>query len=93
MFARKRRLKSFYLLAALAAGVRNQYCHGDMTAVATNAVPDSQDGNRFPLISIYAFHEVNASGVDQADIVVLSRDLNNQTPVKLPLQVRRRFTP
>jgi hypothetical protein len=47
--------------------------------------PVSQGGNRFPLISVYAFHEVNASGVDQADIVVLSRDLNNQTPVKLRL--------
>lgn len=65
--------------------MRNQYCHGDMVNVATNSVPVTSDTNAFPLISTYAFHEVNASGLDQVDVVVLSRDLNNSTPVTLNL--------
>ena len=65
--------------------MRNQYCHGDMVSVQTNEVPVSSDANQFPLIATYAFHETNASGVEQYDVVVLSRDLNNQTPVTLRL--------
>ena len=65
--------------------MRNQYCKGDMVNVQTNTVPVTSDANQFPLIATYAFHETNASGVEQYDVVVLSRDLNNKTPVTLRL--------
>ena len=65
--------------------MRNQYANGDMVNITTNAVPLTTDGNNIPLISTYAFHEVTASGVNQIDVFVLSRDLNNTTPVTLRL--------
>ncbi len=65
--------------------MRNQYCNGDMIGTSTNTVPVTSDGNAFPLIATYAFHEVTATGIDQLDVFVLSRDLNNSTPVTLRL--------
>jgi hypothetical protein len=65
--------------------MRNQYANGDMVNIKTNSVPVTSDANAFPLISSYAFHEINSSGVNQADVFVLSRDLNNATPVTLRL--------
>ena len=65
--------------------MRNQYAHGDMVNTTANTVPVTNDGNAYPLIATYAFHEVNAAGQDQVDVFVLSRDLNNTTPVTLRL--------
>ena len=60
--------------------MRNNYCNGDMVAIDTNATPVTSDTKQYPLTSCYAFKDGN-----QADIVVISRDLNNATPVSLHL--------
>lgn len=65
--------------------MRNQYAHGDMVNVVANTNPVTTGTTPLPLIGTYAFHEVNSSGQDQLDVFVLSRDLNNATPVTLHL--------
>jgi hypothetical protein len=59
--------------------MRNSYCAGPMVWVNANSTPTTTDGHAYPLIAVYAFRDAN----NQADIVVLSRDLNNETPVTL----------
>ncbi|MGA2888236.1 MAG: sugar-binding protein [Terracidiphilus sp.] len=61
--------------------MRNNYCSGPMVLTYTNSVPTSTDGNAYPLIAVYTFQDANVT--NQADVVVISRDLNNQTPVTL----------
>jgi fibronectin type 3 domain-containing protein len=61
--------------------MRNLYCSGPMVSTNVNNVPITTDGNAYPLIAIYTFQDANV--VNQADVVVISRDLNNQTPVTL----------
>jgi hypothetical protein len=61
--------------------IRNLYCSGPMVSTSPSIVPTTTDGNGYPLIAIYAFQDANV--VNQADIVVISRDLDNQTPVTL----------
>ena len=65
--------------------MRNQYCAGDMVRTETNTVKVTTDGNATPLVAVYGFHDTTVPGGDQADIVVLSRDLNNSTAVTLHL--------
>ena len=60
--------------------MRNNYCNGDMVAIDTNANPLTTGSHNYPLTGCYAFKDGN-----QADIVVISRDLNNATPVTLHL--------
>jgi hypothetical protein len=60
--------------------MRNRYCAGDMVEVTTNTVPVTTDGKSAPLIATYAFH----NGTNY-DVAVVSRDLNNTTPVTLHL--------
>jgi fibronectin type 3 domain-containing protein len=59
--------------------MRNSYCAGPMVWVNANSTPTTTDGQASPLIGVYAFRDAN----NQADVVVLSRDLNNETPVTL----------
>jgi hypothetical protein len=59
--------------------MRNQYCAGPMVWVNPNTAPTTSDGNAYPLIGVYAFQDAN----NQADVVVISRDLANQTPVTI----------
>lgn len=66
--------------------LRNQYCAGDMVASTATTCPVSTDPKKTPLIGVYTFHETSG-GKHQADIVVVSRDLNNETPVTLNLPV------
>jgi hypothetical protein len=61
--------------------MRNLYCSGPMVATYASGVPTTTDGNAYPLIAIYTFKDANVA--NQADVVVISRDLNNQTPVTL----------
>ncbi len=61
--------------------MRNNYCSGPMVLTNTNSVPTSTDGNNYPLIAVYTFQDAKVA--NQADVVVISRDLNNQTPVTL----------
>jgi hypothetical protein len=61
--------------------MRNLYCSGPMVSTNANSDPITADGNAYPLIAIYAFQDANV--VNQADVVVISRDLDNQTPVTL----------
>jgi fibronectin type 3 domain-containing protein len=61
--------------------MRNIYCSGPMVSTSTSTVPVTTDGNGYPLIAIYTFQDANVA--NQADVVVISRDLNNQTPVTL----------
>ncbi len=63
--------------------MRNQYCAGDLVAVDANTVQATTDGKATPLAAVYCFHDTTSG--DQADIVVVSRDLNNSTPVTLHL--------
>jgi len=58
----------------------NQHCAGSMVSIDTNAVQLTTDGASFPLTGCYTFKNGN-----EADIVVISRDLNNTTPVTLHL--------
>jgi hypothetical protein len=62
--------------------MRNQHAHGPMVLVGTNQDPVSTDGMAVPLIATYAFHDTSG-GSDVAEVFVLSRDLNNTTPVTL----------
>jgi hypothetical protein len=62
--------------------MRNRYCHGPMTWTIPNSVPVTNDSNQYPLIGVYTFHDTNA-GKNDAQVVVISRDLNNTTPVTL----------
>jgi hypothetical protein len=59
--------------------MRNQYCAGPLVWTNPNTVPTSTDGNNYPLIGVYTFQDAN----NQADVIVVSRDLNNATPVTL----------
>ena len=66
--------------------MRNNYCTGPMVLTVANNVPTYTDpvitnGQAVPLIAVYTFADANV--VNQADVVVISRDLNNQTPVTL----------
>jgi len=65
-----------------ALSMRNRYASGPMVTVKTNAVPVTSDSNAYPLVGVYAFH-ATSSGSDVADVFVISRDLNNTTPVTL----------
>ena len=67
-----------------ALSMRNRYCSGDMVTTTTKTCPVTTEGKNTPLIGVYAFHET-AGGKNQADIVVSSRELNNETPVTLNL--------
>ena len=67
-----------------ALSMRNRYCAGDMVSVASSTCPVSTDAKKIPLIGVYTFHDTTG-GKNQADIVVVSRDLNNGTPVTLNL--------
>lgn len=64
--------------------MRNAYLNGDMVWTVGNTVPTvaAPDGNNYPALSVYGFRD-NSSGNNQADIVVISRDLTNTTPVTL----------
>ncbi len=64
--------------------MRNTYLNGDMVWTVGNTVPTvlAPDGRNYPAISVYGFHD-NSTGNNQADVVVISRDLNNTTPVTL----------
>ncbi|MGC9292306.1 MAG: Ig-like domain repeat protein, partial [Acidobacteriaceae bacterium] len=62
--------------------MRNQYAHGPMVLVGVNADPLSPVDGTSPLIGVYAFHDTTG-GSDVAEVFVLSRDLNNITPVTL----------
>lgn len=65
-----------------ALSMRNNYCAGSLVAVDTNAAPLSKDGA--PLIGTYVFRKNGVNGVpNTSDVVVLSRDLKNTTPVTL----------
>jgi len=66
--------------------MRNNYCSGPIVLTTTNSVPTYSDatitnGQAVPLIAVYTFQDANVA--NQADVVVISRDLNNQTPVTL----------
>ena len=66
--------------------MRNNYCTGPMVLTVANSVPTYSDpvitdGQAVPLIAVYTFQDANVA--NQADVVVLSRDLDNQTPVTL----------
>ncbi|MGA2350388.1 MAG: Ig-like domain repeat protein [Terracidiphilus sp.] len=61
--------------------MRNNYCTGPIVLTTVNSVPTSTDGNAYPLIAVYTFRDANVA--NQADVVVISRDLNNNTPVTL----------
>ncbi len=61
--------------------MRNNYCTGPMVLATANSVPTSTDGTASPLVTVYAFQDANVP--NQADVVVISRDLNNETPVTL----------
>ncbi len=68
--------------------MRNNYCAGDMVTVKANTVPLVASGvETLSGAGVYAFHEVKGK-VHQLDIVVLSRDLKNSTPVTLHLPTR-----
>ena len=61
--------------------MRNQYCKGPMTLTEADETPVSTDGNNYPLIGSYTFHD-NAGN---ADVWVLSRDATHSTPVTIHL--------
>jgi hypothetical protein len=66
--------------------MRNNYCSGPMVLTVANSVPTYSDptitnGQPVPLIVVYTFADANVP--NQADVAVISRDLNNQTPVTL----------
>jgi fibronectin type 3 domain-containing protein len=66
--------------------MRNNYCSGPIVLTTTNSVPTYSDpaitnGQPVPLIAVYTFQDAHV--VNQADVVVISRDLNNDTPVTL----------
>jgi fibronectin type 3 domain-containing protein len=66
--------------------LRNNYCSGPMVLTNTNSVPTYSDatvtsGQAVPLIAVYTFQDAHIA--NQADVVVISRDLNNSTPVTL----------
>jgi len=61
--------------------MRNQYCNGPMTLTELNETPVSTDGNNYPLIASYTFHD----SAGNADVWVLSRDVANSTPVTIHL--------
>ena len=66
--------------------MRNNYCSGTMVTTVANSVPTYSDskitnGQAVPLIAVYTFQDANVT--NQADVVVISRSLNNQTPVTL----------
>jgi len=67
-----------------ALSMRNQYCAGDMVETVARSCPVATDEKKTPLIGVYTFHDTSG-GKNQADIVVVSRDLNNDTPVTLNL--------
>jgi len=71
----------------LAYALRNQHCKGDMVAVGTDTAPTLAGNAAVKLASAYAFHDT-AKGHDAADIVVISRDLQNATPVTLHLPAK-----
>ena len=66
--------------------MRNNYCSGPIVLTTTNSDPTYSDptitnGKAVPLIAVYTFQDAHIA--NQADVVVISRDLNNQTPVTL----------
>jgi fibronectin type 3 domain-containing protein len=61
--------------------MRNNYTSGPMVLTTASSVPTTNDGKAYPLISVYTFRD--AVVANQADVVVISRDLSNQTPVTL----------
>jgi fibronectin type 3 domain-containing protein len=66
--------------------MRNNYTSGPIVLTNTNSVPTYSDptitnGQPVPLIAVYTFADANVA--NQADVVVISRDLNNNTPVTL----------
>jgi hypothetical protein len=67
--------------------MRNSYCTGPMVLTTANSNnptysdPNITLGSAVPLIGVYAFADADVA--DQADVVVISRALNNQTPVTL----------
>jgi hypothetical protein len=61
--------------------MRNNYTSGPMVLTTVSSVPTTNDGKAYALISVYTFRD--ATVANQADVVVISRDLSNQTPVTL----------
>jgi len=66
--------------------MRNNYTSGPIVLTTTNSVPTYSDptitnGQAVPLIAVYAFADANVA--NQADVVVISRSLDNDTPVTL----------
>ncbi|MGD0732354.1 MAG: sugar-binding protein [Terracidiphilus sp.] len=67
--------------------MRNNYCTGPMVLTSANANnptysdPNITAGAAIPLIAVYTFADANVA--NQADVVVISRSLDNQTPVTL----------
>ena len=64
--------------------MRNQYCAGDIVLTDNNTCPATTDGTNTPLVGVYTFHDTTG-GTNKADVVVISRDLNNATPVTFHL--------
>ena len=65
-----------------ASQMRNLYLNGDMVWTVSGSVPTvtaPDNGNSYPAISVYAFHDAN----NQVDVAILSRDFYNTTPVTL----------
>lgn len=65
-----------------ASQMRNLYLNGDMVWTVPGTVPTvtaPDNGNSYPAISVYAFHDAN----NQVDVAILSRDFYNTTPVTL----------
>jgi len=61
--------------------MRNNYTSGPMVLTTASSVPTTTGSSAYPLIAVYTFRDATVK--NQADVVVLSRDLNNQTPVTL----------
>jgi fibronectin type 3 domain-containing protein len=66
--------------------MRNNYTSGPIVLTDTNSVPTYSDptitnGQAVPLIAVYTFADANVA--NQADVVVISRSLDNDTPVTL----------
>ena len=62
--------------------MRNLYAHGPMVWVSANQDPIASADGKSPVIGVYAFHDTT-QGSDVAEVFVVSRDLNNTTPVTL----------
>ncbi len=62
--------------------MRNLFAHGPMVWVGANQDPASSADGVSPVIGVYAFEDTS-SGSNVAEVFVISRDLNNTTPVTL----------